>query len=467
MRRDLALASRRRRPAALARAHRQRHRHRGRAVPGNGAAPQHACSSLGRPPNPSPHSNQLVTASPNDAALLSLRARQQEAALDFTAAERDWKAYAATAPDHLAAELDLADFYHRRLAVHDEFTTLLAIASAPPSSTDAFTAPSAQPSWQAFERALRLASQQSFASSTFDDLWRHWLARYPQQPTVYARAFTWELNNNQPGVAETILTQYKAAFPNETIFPIKASALLALRAGGPDAANRALAAYDRAFQPLWPDDLVNSYFDLLAATHNTRRFVATAQASLHQDPADLNAAARLFLYFRHGNHPEAAVQVLETYRTNKEQRDPTGHNWTPQELYTLAQLSASAQAYPEAARYEFALYHLGGQLPDGRSAQQVGLEGLITTLLTAPDQPIALGAANLSMYRDIATLDQGPGFWNGVLSLWLNGQDLDTASRRKTQKLNPTSIARKPPRSSKLSTSKPPTQPCGPACTPR
>ena len=27
------------------------------------------------------------------------------------------------------------------------------------------------------------------------------------------------------------------------------------------------------------------------------------------------------------------------------------------------------------------------------------------------------------MYRDIATLDQGPGYWNGILSLWLNGAD--------------------------------------------
>ncbi len=39
------------------------------------------------------------------------------------------------------------------------------------------------------------------------------------------------------------------------------------------------------------------------------------------------------------------------------------------------------------------------------------------SLLTAPETPIRFGSGELSMYRDIATMDQGPGYLNGILSL--------------------------------------------------
>jgi tetratricopeptide (TPR) repeat protein len=53
-------------------------------------------------------------------------------------------------------------------------------------------------------------------------------------------------------------------------------------------------------------------------------------------------------------------------------------------------------------------------------AQQRALEGLSDILFTAPETPIRLGSGDLSMYRDVATLDPGPGYLNGILSLILN-----------------------------------------------
>ncbi len=53
-------------------------------------------------------------------------------------------------------------------------------------------------------------------------------------------------------------------------------------------------------------------------------------------------------------------------------------------------------------------------------AQEQALAGLTNLLLTAPESPIRLGSGELSMYRDIATMDQGPGYLNGILSLILN-----------------------------------------------
>ena len=53
-------------------------------------------------------------------------------------------------------------------------------------------------------------------------------------------------------------------------------------------------------------------------------------------------------------------------------------------------------------------------------AQERALAALTNLLLTAPESPIQLGSGELSMYRDIATMDQGPGYLNGILSLILN-----------------------------------------------
>ena len=51
------------------------------------------------------------------------------------------------------------------------------------------------------------------------------------------------------------------------------------------------------------------------------------------------------------------------------------------------------------------------------------LGSLARLLLSAPEQAIRFGSGNLSLYRDVATMDPHPGFLNGVLSLLLNYSD--------------------------------------------
>ena len=63
------------------------------------------------------------------------------------------------------------------------------------------------------------------------------------------------------------------------------------------------------------------------------------------------------------------------------------------------------------------------QTPD---AEEKGLAGLARILLTAPEQPLRVGAGNLALYKNIATMDRGPGYLNGILSLFLNSQEPDS-----------------------------------------
>src|SRR5206468_433090 len=56
-------------------------------------------------------------------------------------------------------------------------------------------------------------------------------------------------------------------------------------------------------------------------------------------------------------------------------------------------------------------------------SERKGVIALTRILLTAPEQPLRVGAGNLALYKNIATMDHGPGYLNGILSLFLNTQN--------------------------------------------
>jgi hypothetical protein len=157
-----------------------------------------------------------------------------------------------------------------------------------------------------------------------------------------------------------------------------------------------------------------SYFKLLEEQGQLREFAGRARTALASNPADLDATARLFHYFRAQNNIPAARRALLEYRIAKESgRQP----WTADELQTLAQLFEWLPDVNEAARLYYGLYSVP---PAGAAQAERALYGLANLLLTAPEQPIQFGSGDLSFYKDIATLDASPGLLNGILSLLLN-----------------------------------------------
>jgi len=189
------------------------------------------------------------------------------------------------------------------------------------------------------------------------------------------------------------------------VFAIQSAASLAFHRGSDD---EALRVYDQSFQPLWPPELVKSYFDLLKKTHSLRRYLEQARTRIAANPADINAVARVYYYYQQQGNLAGALRALYEYRQRKS-------TWTVDELLTMAQLFEGAHNYDEAARSYYNLYNVAGA-----HNQERALARLANVVLTAPDQPIRFGSGDLSYYRDIATMDPGPGFLNGILSLILN-----------------------------------------------
>ena len=87
-------------------------------------------------------------------------------------------------------------------------------------------------------------------------------------------------------------------------------------------------------------------------------------AALAANPDDLNATARIFYYYQQQGKIEEAQQAIAELRRHKEAAKT---QWTSQELYTCARLLEDIHAYPESARYYFALYNSTGKdLPEAQ-----------------------------------------------------------------------------------------------------
>jgi tetratricopeptide (TPR) repeat protein len=364
-----------------------------------------------RPPSETrPAFGDLLKKQPGDAELYSLRALEDEQQLDFAAAEADWENFTEKSVDKSAAQISLADFYHRRLQPLEEIKALSAAASVPVDASETLTPASEQRSWHAFERIFGVIRAQGLPAEVSVAQYRSWLARYPQEPSLYPHFLEYLISIKDFSAANQLIAQYHDKFPADEILPVKARALVEYQKGS---IQQGLAVYEKGFQPLWAPELIKSYFDLLAQTHNLRKFLDEAKAAQQANPEDLNAAARIFYYYQQQGKLDVAQETIAKFRLRK---DTSGSAWSAQELYVCARLLEEIHAYPESARFYFALYNSKGM----NDAQERALGGLANLLLTAPETPIRFGAGELSMYRDIATMDQGPGYLNGILSLLLN-----------------------------------------------
>jgi hypothetical protein len=221
------------------------------------------------------------------------------------------------------------------------------------------------------------------------------------------------VERNRTSEAENLLASYEEAFPGDAIFPVQARASLARQRGSQQ---EEISFYEQSFEPLWPPQLVARYFDALRRAGQLRVYLDRARSAVAANAADLKSTAWIYHYFqRQGDHA-AAQAVLFDFRRNKE---TSGAAWRAEELFTLAELFRQSNNSNEAARHYYALYSLPGAAAiDAERA----LAGLIELLFSSPEQPIHFGSGDLSFYRDIATMDDHPGFLNGVLSLLFNSE---------------------------------------------
>ena len=352
-----------------------------------------------RPPSETrPELAARIKASPKDAYLYRLRAGEDELALDFTAAEADWKMYASLSKDNLA----LADYYHRRLQTAQELAALDAVATP-----------------AAFERAIKLAEDQGLPVTAAIGQYRAWMAKFPKDAELGKRFIRYLIDRNQFDAADRELQAYRRAYPEDESTWVEEVGLTMKRG----TVDQAIAVFDRSFRPLMPTNWIKGYFDLLNGQGRLRDFLASARAAAAAHPESLDPVARQFHYYQNEKNVAAAKRVLLEYRARKK-------NWTADELYDTGQLFEQVQEWDEAARLYYALYSLPSA---DDAARELGLTAIAKVLLNAPEQPVHFGAGDLSLYKDVATMDPHPGFLNGILSLILNNESPRTEYDQENQ----------------------------------
>src|SRR5262249_52959239 len=151
----------------------------------------------------------------------------------------------------------------RRLRPADEIKALSKVANAASGPGDKLLPPSEQPSWRAFDRIFAIIQQQALPLDASVAQYRARIERYPQEASLYARFLDFLVVHKEYAAATQLIARYHSQFPEDQVFPVKATAMIEYRQGS---VREGLAVYEQSFQPLWDPELVKSYFDLLRET---------------------------------------------------------------------------------------------------------------------------------------------------------------------------------------------------------
>ena len=142
-----------------------------------------------RPPRETrPALADLIKSQPRNAELYSLRALEDEQQLDFTAAESDWKAYARKFFRQDQRPTRARRFLPSPSPPSGRNQDAGARGECPARSQQKSSLrPTQQRSWQAFERIFGVIQAQGLPKEVSIAQYRAWIARYPDEPSLYAR----------------------------------------------------------------------------------------------------------------------------------------------------------------------------------------------------------------------------------------------------------------------------------------
>ena len=249
-----------------------------------------------RPPRETrPALTERIAASPKDAYLYRLRAGEDELALDFAAAEADWKTYATLANDGIA----LADYYHRRLQTSPELAALEAVATP-----------------AAFERAIKLAEDQGLPGRPLSSTNTAHGLPSSRRDGELAKALhpvpCRSRLSSPPPISE--IQAYRRAFPDDEGIWVEEVGLT-LKRGSVD---QAIAIFDKAFRPLMPANWLKGYFDLLNGQGRLRDFLSNARAAAAAQPESLDPIARQFHYYQNEKNARCPPRSAGISRAEKE-----------------------------------------------------------------------------------------------------------------------------------------------------
>jgi tetratricopeptide (TPR) repeat protein len=349
---------------------------------------------------------QLQAKYPNDSRLLRYGANLDERLGDFPSAVDQMRRYAALRNDTPNALRRLAAFYHGRVMYADEVQVLQKLAPvAFPYEREAI--------YQQIAELVRRHALEGFDLAAF---YKKLLDAAPDDARIPKQYVAQLIERKRYADALRALDELQPKYPDALRDFLKTRAAVYEMQDRRDAAE---AAYATAFNPLWPRAVVSDWYDLLRRIGRYRAYRRDLQEKfLKRNLAEFDLAARLFNIYAYEGNFTAARRVFSQLEARRE-----AQGWKRQELETAAAMCLQVGSYDQAARFLYSL-HVAEGLKPNTPEREATLAKLAVLLLDAKESATPVAAGDLTFYQDVAKLDEGAGFLNGVLSLILAGNNI-------------------------------------------
>jgi tetratricopeptide (TPR) repeat protein len=346
---------------------------------------------------------------PQDSEIDLKLAELDEKLGDEEQARAEMRRYAELEKNNLPALERLANFYRRRARFVDEAAVRERMIAAAPRDERA----------PILRELIEMARRHRLEKYRRPDFFRRLIASDPASFEVVKEFIDHLIEKKDFNEALGALRRHKSSFADEKNYFLEkeVDVLLKLKRG-----REAEALYVRSFDPFWSDEKSERFYnEFLSERDRLRAYGRELKDALRRNPANLDAAVRLF-HYRHYDYAENDETASDIFTRLEQARASRGVKWTADELATISRLLIADGKVDQASRFLYTLNQQGGLRRGGELRAKVLYE-LFRLSFNAGTDRTPMTAGDLKFYEDVAKADPHPGVLGGVLSLVLADSD--------------------------------------------
>src|SRR5436190_3888227 len=203
-----------------------------------------------------------------------------------TDAIAEMRAFVEHEPDKVTALEAAAAFYDRRARFGEQAETLEHLLQVAPPERRV----------EIFRQLIDLAQTHSLQKYLAPAFYQQTLARNPSAFEIIEQYVQKLIEERNYPEALKVVRQYREQFPDHLEFLIEKEATILDEMGQERAAE---AAYMKAFDPFWPTELSENFYEFLRDHDRFRAYGRELREAFRRHPADFQTAVKLLHYSKH------------------------------------------------------------------------------------------------------------------------------------------------------------------------
>ena len=260
-------------------------------------------------------------------------------------AVEEMRAFVEHEPDKAKGLELMAAFFDRRARFADEAEALAGLLQV--------AAP--QRRVEIFGRLIDLAQTHLLKKYLAPAFYEQTLAQNPSAFELIEQYVQKLIEEGNYPEALKVVRQYKEGFPDRRVFLIEREATILDEMGQEKEAE---AVYAKAFDPFWPAELSDKFYEFLKDHDRFRAYGHELREAFRRNPTDFGTAVKLLHYSKQANRdsPDVFVQLEKARAARK-------ISWKQDELVTITRLLIADSYADAASRFLYTLYLKGEMKP--------------------------------------------------------------------------------------------------------